>query len=29
MGSWQEANAHHVESFGPEAATVGQPEGFE
>jgi uncharacterized protein YndB with AHSA1/START domain len=29
MGSWREVNAHYVESFGPEAATIGPPEGFE
>jgi uncharacterized protein YndB with AHSA1/START domain len=29
MGSWQEYNAHYVESFGPEAATIGPPEGFD
>jgi uncharacterized protein YndB with AHSA1/START domain len=29
MGSWREVNAHYVESFGPEAATIGPPKGFE
>jgi uncharacterized protein YndB with AHSA1/START domain len=29
MATWQEVNAHYVESFGPEAATIGPPEGFE
>lgn len=29
MAAWQEVNAHYVESFGPEAATIGPPEGFE
>ena len=29
MGVWQEVTAHYVESFGPEAATIGPPEGFE
>jgi uncharacterized protein YndB with AHSA1/START domain len=29
MGVWREVTAHYVESFGPEAATIGPPEGFE
>jgi uncharacterized protein YndB with AHSA1/START domain len=29
MGAWREANAHYVEEFGPEAATIGPPEGLE
>jgi hypothetical protein len=27
--SWKEIHPHYVESFGPEAATIGPPEGFE
>lgn len=26
---WQEVHPHYVETFGPEAATIGPPEGFE
>jgi uncharacterized protein YndB with AHSA1/START domain len=29
MGAWQDVHEHYVESFGPEAATIGPPEGFE
>jgi uncharacterized protein YndB with AHSA1/START domain len=29
MGVWREVTPHYVESFGPEAATIGAPEGFE
>jgi uncharacterized protein YndB with AHSA1/START domain len=29
MGVWREVTAYYVESFGPEAATIGPPEGFE
>jgi uncharacterized protein YndB with AHSA1/START domain len=29
MGVWREVTAHYVESFGPEAATIGPPEEFE
>jgi uncharacterized protein YndB with AHSA1/START domain len=28
-GAWREVHPHYVESFGPEAATIGPPEGFE
>jgi uncharacterized protein YndB with AHSA1/START domain len=27
--SWKEIHPHYVESFGPQAATIGPPEGFE
>jgi uncharacterized protein YndB with AHSA1/START domain len=29
MNSWDQVHSHYVESFGPEAATIGPPEGFE
>jgi len=29
MGAWRQAHTHYVEHFGPEAATIGPPEGFE
>ena len=29
MGRWKEVHRVYVESFGPEAATIGPPEGFE
>jgi uncharacterized protein YndB with AHSA1/START domain len=29
MNRWKEVHPHYVESFGPEAATIGPPEGFE
>jgi hypothetical protein len=29
MGAWDEVHPHYLESFGPEAATIGPPEGFE
>jgi uncharacterized protein YndB with AHSA1/START domain len=29
MAAWSEVHPHYVESFGPEAATIGPPEGFE
>jgi len=29
MEAWREVHAHYVEQFGPEAATIGPPEGFE
>ena len=28
-GDWQQVHGHYVDSFGPEAATIGPPEGFE
>jgi uncharacterized protein YndB with AHSA1/START domain len=28
-GAWQEVHPQYLESFGPEAATIGPPEGFE
>jgi uncharacterized protein YndB with AHSA1/START domain len=28
MSRWKEVHPHYVESFGPEAATIGPPEGF-
>jgi uncharacterized protein YndB with AHSA1/START domain len=29
MGRWKEVNQHYVNAFGPEAAAIGPPEGFE
>jgi uncharacterized protein YndB with AHSA1/START domain len=29
MSAWRDVQPHYVESFGPEAATIGPPEGFE
>jgi uncharacterized protein YndB with AHSA1/START domain len=29
MDRWREVHVHYVEDFGPEAATIGPPEGFE
>jgi uncharacterized protein YndB with AHSA1/START domain len=29
MSSWHDVHPHYVESFGPESATIGPPEGFE
>jgi uncharacterized protein YndB with AHSA1/START domain len=29
MGAWKDVHPHYVKSFGPEAATIGPPEGFE
>jgi uncharacterized protein YndB with AHSA1/START domain len=29
LGGWKDIHPHYVESFGPEAATIGPPEGFE
>jgi uncharacterized protein YndB with AHSA1/START domain len=29
LDRWHEVHAHYVERFGPEAATIGPPEGFE
>ncbi len=29
MDRWHEVHPHYVEDFGPEAATIGPPEGFE
>jgi uncharacterized protein YndB with AHSA1/START domain len=29
MANWKDVHSHYVESFGPEAATIGPPEGFE
>jgi uncharacterized protein YndB with AHSA1/START domain len=29
MGRWSEVRRHYVEAFGPEAATIGPPEGME
>jgi hypothetical protein len=29
IGIWSEVHVLYVESFGPEAATIGPPEGFE
>jgi hypothetical protein len=29
MSAWHEVHRHYVESFGPEAATLGPPEGME
>jgi uncharacterized protein YndB with AHSA1/START domain len=29
MDGWRDAHTHYVEDFGPEAATVGPPEGLE
>jgi uncharacterized protein YndB with AHSA1/START domain len=29
MGGWKDVHEHYVESFGPEAATIGPPEGAE
>ena len=29
MGAWTKVQAHYVESFGPEAAAIGPPDGFD
>ena len=29
MGTWREVHPHYVESSGPEAATIGPPEGLD
>jgi uncharacterized protein YndB with AHSA1/START domain len=29
MGKWKEVHPHYVETFGPEAATIGPPEGID
>jgi uncharacterized protein YndB with AHSA1/START domain len=29
LNAWKDVQPHYVESFGPEAATIGPPEGFE
>jgi len=29
MSAWKEVHPHYVESFGPEASTIGPPEGFD
>ena len=29
MSRWKEVHPHYIESFGPEAAMIGPPEGFE
>jgi hypothetical protein len=29
MGLWQQVHLHYVEEFGPEAATIGPPEGVD
>jgi hypothetical protein len=29
MAAWPEVNRQYIERFGPEAATIGPPEGFE
>jgi len=29
MGKWKEVHPHYVETFGPEAATIGPPEGLD
>jgi uncharacterized protein YndB with AHSA1/START domain len=29
MGVWKEVHPHYVDSFGPEAATIGPPDGFD
>jgi uncharacterized protein YndB with AHSA1/START domain len=29
MDGWKDVHGHYLESFGPEAATIGPPEGFE
>jgi uncharacterized protein YndB with AHSA1/START domain len=29
MDAWRDVHPHYVDSFGPEAATIGPPEGFE
>lgn len=29
LSSWKDVHDHYIEAFGPEAATIGPPEGFE
>lgn len=29
LSNWKDVHPHYIESFGPEAATIGPPEGFE
>ena len=29
MDGWKDAHTHYIEAFGPEAATIGPPDGFE
>jgi hypothetical protein len=29
MDGWKDVRDHYIDAFGPEAATIGPPEGFE